>query len=411
MMKLRIKLLSILLLFNCSFIYGQIDQYNYKRELKGISEQWHKIILPDEVFGKTSNDLTDIRIFGITADNDTLETPYFLRIASERASNKDVSFKTLNTSHNIKGYYFTFEIPTIEAINQIKLDFKQNNFDWQIKLEGSQNQIDWFTVIENYRILSIKNEITDFQFTKLSFPSSKYRFFRLRIDSKEKPELTSARISQYEIINGTFKNYTIRKFNVKENKENKETEIDIELQMPVKVSHLKIDINSSFDFYRPITIKFLTDSIKTEKGWKYNYSTLTSGTLNSIEENEFKFSNTNVQRLKILIHNHDNQALTINSIQVKGNVHELVARFTEHASYILTYGNKIASRPNYDIDRFTDKVPINITALELGDELKIEKDKVSKTDPLFKNMTWLWTIMGLIILVLGWFSIKMIRKE
>ncbi len=411
MMKPTIKLISILLLFNCSFIYGQIEQYSYRRELKGISEQWHKIILPDEVFGKTSNDLTDIRIFGITADNDTLETPYFLRIANERVSNKDISFTTLNASNNDKGYYFTFEIPTIEAINQIKLEFKQNNFDWQIKLEGSQNQNDWFTVIENYRILSIKNEITDFQFTKLSFPSSKYRFFRLRIDSKEKPELTSARISQYEIIDGAFKNYTIRKFNVNENRETKQTEIDIELQMSVKVSHLKIVVNGSFDYYRPVTIKCLTDSIKTEKGWKYNYSTLTSATLNSIEKNEFKFSSTTVQRLKILIHNQDNQPLSIDTIQIKGYVHELVARFTEDASYFLTYGNNKAPRPNYDLDRFADKVPINLTTLDMGDEMTIEKEKVPETAPLFKNMIWLWTIMGLIILVLGWFSIKMMRKE
>ncbi|MDZ4148065.1 MAG: DUF3999 family protein [Flavobacteriaceae bacterium] len=410
MMKPIINILSLLLILRCSFSYGQIEKYNFKRELKGVSEQWHTIILPDEIFGKTSNDLSDIRIFGITADNDTIETPYFLRIATERVSNKDVSFKTLNASHSDKGYYFTFELPTIETINQIKLEFKQNNFDWQIKLEGSQNQSEWFTVIENYRILSIKNEITDFQFTKLSFPSSKYRFFRLCIDSKEKPELTSARISQYEIIDGTFKNYTIRKFNIKENKENKQTEIDIELQMPVNVSQLKIDVNGSFDYYRPVTIKCLTDSIKTEKGWKYNYSTLTSATLNSIEKNEFKFSSTTVQRFKILIHNQDNQPLSIDTIQIKGYVHELVARFTEGASYFLTYGNNKAQRPNYDIDRFADKVPMTLTALELGSELSIEKEKALMTAPLFKNMTWLWTIMGLIILVLGWFSIKMLRK-
>jgi len=410
MMKPIIKFICILLLFNCSFSYGQIDQYNYRRELKGISELWHNIILPDEIFGKTTNDLTDIRIFGITAGNDTIETPYLLRIATESALNKDVSFRALNTSHNDEGYYFTFEIPTIEAINQITLEFKQNNFDWQIKLEGSQNQNDWFTVIENYRILSIKNEVTDYKFTKLSFPSSKYRFFRLCIDSKEKPELTSARISQYEIIEGSFRNYAIRKLNVQENRETKQTEIDIELQMPVKVSQLKIDVNGSFDYYRPITIKYLTDSIKTEKGWNYNYSTLTSATVNSIEKNEFQFSSTTAQRLKILIHNQDNQPLSIDTIQIKGFVHEIVARFTEDASYFLTYGNNNAQRPNYDIDRFADKVPMTLTALKLGNELSFEKEKAPMSTPLFKNTTWLWIIMGLIILVLGWFSIKMMRK-
>lgn len=410
-MKTIIKILSILFILHCSFSYGQIEQYNFKRELKGISEQWHKIILPDEVYGKVSQELTDIRIFGITAGNDTVEAPYLLRLATEKISSKEVAFKTLNASHNDKGHYFTFEIPTTEPINQIKLDFKQKNFDWHIKLEGSQNQGDWFTVIENYRILSIKNEITDFQFTKLSFPSSKYRYFRMLIDSKEKPELSAASIAQHKITDGTFRNYTLRKFDIKENKETKQTEIDIELQMPVPVSHLKVDIKDTFDYYRPFTIKYLTDSIKTEQGWKYNYNTLTSGTLNSIEKNEFKFSSTTVQRLKIFIHNQDNQPLTIDTLQVKGYVHELLARFTEEATYFLTYGNKAAARPHYDIDRFTDKVSVTLTALDLGNELTIEKEEVPVTDPLFKNKTWLWTIMTVIILLLGWFSVKMIRKN
>jgi hypothetical protein len=402
---------SLLLILHCSYSYGQIEQYNFKRELKGISEQWHRIILPDEVFGKVSQELTDIRIFGITKSNDTVEVPYLFRLASEKTFVKDVVFKTINTSQKDKGFYFTFEIPATEPINQIKLDFKQNNFDWRVKLEGSQNQSEWFTIIENYRILSINNEITDFKFTQLNFPSSKYRFFRLFIDSKEKPELTSASIAQQEITNGTSRNYSIKKFGKKENRETKQTEIDIELQMPVLISYLKITIKDSFDYYRPITIKYLNDSTKTEQGWKYNYITLASGTLNSVDKNEFKFSSKTAQKLKILIHNQNNQPLTIDTLIVKGYEHEILARFTEQASYVLTYGNKIAARPNYDIDHFTDKIPITLTTLDIGNELIIEKELVSEKAPLFKNKTWLWGIISLTILVLGWFSIKMMRKD
>lgn len=410
-MKLAVKSYTWLLLLLCSYSYGQMEQYDYKRELKGISGQWHNVILPNDIFGKVSQNLSDIRIFGITANNDTFESPYLLRLTTEKISSKEVAFKTLNASHNDKGYYFTFEIPTKEPINQIKLKFIQENFDWRLKLAISQNQQEWFTVIENYRILSIKNEITDFQFTKLTFPSSKYRFFRLLIDSKEKPDLVVASIAQHEITSGIYRNYPIKDIRTKENKQSNQTEIDIELQMPVPVSYVNIDITDTFDYYRPVTIKYLTDSFKTEQGWKYKYSTLKSGTLNSIEENEFKFSSITLQKLKILIHNQDNQALTLDSIKVKGYVHELVARFTEPATYFLTYGNNKAVKPHYDIDRFIDKIPKKLTAIEIGNELAIEKENVPVTDPLFKNKNWLWTIMTVIILLLGWFSIKMIRKN
>lgn len=410
-MKLKVKYSTLLLLLACSYSYGQIEQYNYKRELKGITDKWHKVVLPDEIFGKVSSNLYDIRIFGITANNDTIEAPYLFRLTTEKISSNDISFKTVNVSHNEKGYYFTFEIPTNEPINQIKLDFKRQNFDWRLKLEGSQNQQEWFTVIEDYRILSIKNELTDFQFTNIVFPNSRYRFFRLFIASKENPYLMVAKVSQYELTDGDYRNYPIKKTKINQDKQTKQTEIEIDLQLPVSVSHIKISIKDTFEYYRPVTIKFLVDSFKTEQGWKYSYSTLTSGTLNSLELNEFKFTSTILQKLKILIQNRDNQHLTIDTIEVKGYLHELVGRFTEPATYFLTYGNSKAEPPQYDIDHFADKIPKTMTTLILGTEQVIDKEEISETEPIFKNKTWLWIIMAVIILLLGWFSIKMIRKN
>jgi hypothetical protein len=408
---MTIKPYTWLLLLLYSYAHGQVEDYNFKRELNGVSEQWHKIILPNNIFGKVSQPLSDIRIFGITAENDTIESPYLIQRRKEEISNKEVVFQILNTAHNEKGYYFTFEIPTMESINQLNLEFNQQNFDWRLKLEGSQNQQEWFTVIEDYRILSIKNELTDFQFTKINFPNSKYRFFRLFIASKEKPDLTGARIVQHDISEGLYENYPIEKINIKENKQLKRTEVNIQLQLPVPISKINFNIAETFDYYRPVTIKYLVDSFETEQGWKYNYSTLTSGTLKSIEENVFTFKSKTIQKLKIIIHNQDNQALNLGSIKVKGYVHELVARFTLPASYFLFYGNNKAMEPNYDIQRFRENIPKNLTALEIGEEQAIEKPKVSVTTPLFQNENWLWAIMAVIILLLGWFSVKMLNKK
>lgn len=411
LMSPRIKISLGLIIASCSFSFGQIDQYNYSREVQGNPDQWNVISLPDEIFGKISQDLSDIRIYGITENNDTVEAPYLIRLSKETVSNNEVSYKTINYSHNNNGYYITFEIPTTETINHINLNFDQQNFDWHVQLAGSQNQLEWFTIIENYRILSIKNEWTDFQFSNLSFPNSNYRYFRLYIDSKVRPELTATRIAQYEITEGTLRNYPIQQIETKENKSEKQTEINIRLSQPEPVSYIKIGVKDSFDYYRPITIEYVTDSFKTEKGWKFNYQTLASGTLNSFEKNIFRFNSTTLQKLRILIDNHDNQPLTVDSIQTQGYVHELVTRITEPAKYVLCYGNKNARVPQYDIDWFTDKIPEKLKALELGEERVIEKEGTPGVKPLFENKTWLWIVMSVIIVLLGWFSINMIQKK
>ena len=390
--------------------FAQMTDYQYKRDLSGIENQWHKLVLPDEIFGKTKQNLSDIRIYGITPEEDTIEAPYLLRLTKDEIYTKEISFNELNVSHNQKGYFFTFEIPSKEPINQIKLDFTQTNFEWQILLEGSQDMKEWFTILEDYRILSIRNDYVDFIYGNLTFPPSKYRYFRVLVKSKEKPDLSSATISRNETKEGIFRDYEVKRMITLEKEQSKQTELDIELKQPVPVSHIRIEVSDTFDYYRPVTIQYLVDSLNTEQGWKYNYSTLAIGTLNSLEENEFELGSTILQKLKVIISNRDNQPLNVGAVKVKGYLHELQTRFAREADYFLAYGNEQAIKPSYDIGHFADKIPETMTILTLGEEQEIGQTEESGIKPLFESKTWLWAVMVVIILLLGWFSLKMMRK-
>lgn len=409
-MKWKIKLMVGCLLLFCSFSYGQMGQYNYKRTLAAAHDQWHIIVLPDDFFGKAAADLSDIRIFGITKNNDTITAPYILQVAAEKIIENDVGFKLINQAKKNNGYYFTFALAGEKTINQIKLDFQNQNFDWHIKLEGSQNQHEWFTVADNYRILSIKNKSTNYQFTTLAFPDASYQYFRLFVSSNSKPELETAKISAEGITPGKYRTYAINDVKTIEEKQQHETITTIDLSLPVPVSYLKIYVRDTIDYYRPVTIKYLADSVKTEKGWMYTYRPLISATLNSIEKNEFKFNGMVLKKLQLVVENQDNQPLKIDSFQVKGFEYSLLARFTGAATYYLVYGNNNATKPDYDIERFTDKIPAVVTALALGTAQPVQKENTPVTAPFFQNKMWLWSIMVIIIFILGWFSVSMMRK-
>ncbi len=390
--------------------FAQMAQYQFKRDLSGIENQWHRLVLPDEIFGKTKQNLSDIRIYGITPEEDTIEAPYLLRLTKEETHSKEISFDELNVSHNQKGYFFTFEIPSKESINQIKLDFTQTNFEWQISLEGSQDMKEWFTILEDYRILSIRNDYVDFKYGNLTFPPSKYRYFRVLVKSKEKPELSTVTILRNETKEGIFRDYEVHKLSVQEKELSPQTEVEVELIQPVPVSHIRIEVSDTFDYYRPVTIQYLVDSLNTEQGWKYNYRTIATGTLNSLEENEFELGSTILQKLRIIISNRDNQPLNVGAIKAKGYLHELYTRFAHEANYFLVYGNELAVKPGYDIGYFTEKIPEYMTVLTLGEEQEIGQTEESGIKPLFESKSWLWAVMVVIILLLGWFSLKMMRK-
>lgn len=404
--------------FTCFFLlvafalsFGQMQEYSYKRALIGVHDSWHQITLPNDIFEKVLPNLADIRIYGITAEKDTIEASYVLQLNKDKKITTQVPFKILNTSHNNKGYYVTFEVPSKATINQLQLSFKLFNFDWFLDLEGSHNQKEWFSVLEDYRILSIKNGKTFYEFTNLIFPNSNYSFFRLLIKSTIKPELKSASASYNTLKQGVFKDHAIKHWNIKNHKAEKLTDIEVELLQAVPVSHINIHVNAAYDFYRPTTIQWVSDSIKTQKGYQYNYRTLTKNTLNSIEKNEFTFENTIAKKLKITIENQDNQPLTIDQVTVKGSVYDVMIRFTEPANYYLTYGNSTAFKPSYDVNRFISKIPDTISRITLGNEEIIYKEPKATKSPLFENPRWLWALIFVIIILLGGFTFKMMKDK
>jgi hypothetical protein len=400
-----------LLFLCCTNVFAQIDDYSFKRELKGITNLWHTVELPNAVLDKVSEDLSDIRLYGITPENDTVEAPYLIDIKKEHIENKRVDYELLNVSHNANGYYFTFKIPSKNA-NEILFDFGQHNFDWRISLEGSQDQLSWFKMIENYRILSIQNQFSNYQFTKVSFPNSAYRYIRVCVKSREKPNLLSANVYLKERTGGKTRDYKIVKQTISELKDEKQTVIDLDLEYNVPISSVQLWAADEFDYYRNVTIQYLSDSTKTKHGYIYHYQNTGSGVLSSIDPHGFSLNNTQAKKLKIIIENNDNQALNIEKIKIQGNVHTLVARFTEPGSFFMVYGKDNTPHPHYDINHFASNIPDVLTSLTLGNEERMtEEVNSSKTNAPIVNKGWLWAIILVIIAVLGGFTLKMLKNK
>jgi len=408
-MKTSIALIFFLSIFSYSF--SQMNEYDFKREIIDIKGQWNSIELPDNLYSKINPNLSDIRVYGITSNNDTIEAPYILNKGEGIDSNTEVDFKLINQSKNKSGYFFSFRIAQEKTINQMVLNFKQTNYDWRIKLEGSHNQKEWFTIITDYRILSIKTNLSDYRFNKIRFPDSRYGYYRIRINANVKPVLILTKIGLDTSKGGLSKMVTVKRVQTTEDKKRKQTIIDLNLGMTIPVSKLKMVVKDKIDFYRPITIEYLTDSFKTEKRWYYNYSEVQNSTLSSIDKQEFEFGSCITNKLRITIDNNDNQSLKFDSFQVAGFKTILITRIAEPAKYYLCYGRKNPEKPSYDIEQFSYKISNRVHKVTLGNERFVNPNKSEPDEPLFINKAWLWAIMTIIILLLGWFTLKMIKKE
>lgn len=408
---LRNKFILGLCLLSSISLWSQQIPFNYQRDILSVTEDWHRIIIPEDMYGKVKPGLDDIRIYGLTSANDTIETPYLIYKKDAQLKSISYGFQVINRTKTDLGHYFTLQLEATKTINKILLKFEDKNFDWRIKLEGSQDQQEWFSILDDYRILSIKNTTSDYQFTDLVFPEANYKYFRVFIPAKAQPVLQSAEVLENENRSGVYRDYDIKSQRITNKKKDKSTQIDIDLEHLVPVERLKIKVATDFDYFRRFQMQYLADSAMTEKGMKYFYRTITQNTLSSLDDNEFSFKSVLAKKLRILISNDDNQPLEIASVQVSGAQQEIIARFTAPADYKLVYGNKETQRPIYDLDKFVKNDKTEWTVLPLGEERVITREEEVNVAIWWEKPWVLYSLMGLIMLILGGFTYQMLRTS
>ncbi len=392
-------------------IFGQVEDYEYRTPIIDAQSGWNSIILPSEMLSQAKDDLSDIRIYrNIPKSDKSIEQPYIIEIQESKNEKTDVQFKIINPTVKRGVYSYTFELSNQKSVNRIHLNFSNKNFDWLVHLEGSMDQNSWSTITHNYRIVSLKNSYTDFQYTDLSIPESKFNFYKISFSSSLKPNLKNATLSKEVKSKSSYTTYPIQGSKKEDSEDSKTTTIELDLGKKLPVSQIEMNCTSTNDYYRPIKIEGVVDSFETEKGWKYRYTLLYQGTLNSINENAFSFLNRLFQKFRITIKNFDNQPLSFNGYSAKGPNYRLITRLDDTENIILCYGNEKANSPLYDISYFKEKIPNDPHEASLGDAGHFPKGSTT-TNPLFKNKWWLWGLLILVIILLGVFTLKMLKEE
>jgi hypothetical protein len=399
-------LLSFFLLAQLAF--GQ-DTYHYRRPLKGIEDQWHRISLPDALYGKLKNPFTDLRILGLTPDGDTVEAPYLLEVAKSKEIMTMISNASLNPVERNGYYYFTLYATEHDVINRIDLKFNNANFSWPILLEGSQNQDDWYTVLRDYQILSIREGYADYAFTSLYFPDCSFRYYRIGIPADQIPELRQAGLWHQEREAGVVKNYTPKHMEVRQ--KGKQTIVDLEFEYAVPIDWLEARIKTDFDYYRPCAVYYHQGESLPEREGLRSYTRAASDVLCSAKLSGIGWEDPHIAKYwRLVVDNFDNEALDFDSVRCSGPEHSLVARFTSKADYFLYYGRDRMEAPIYDLSYFTDKIPEELKRLVPGAEEALILPEIPE-EPFLKSRWWLWSLIALVVLMLGGFTLRMLKSS
>ncbi|QQS42140.1 MAG: DUF3999 family protein [Acidobacteriota bacterium] len=397
---MRLSVWVIFILLSLPAVSAGQEEFAFKRKIEGAKEGWARIVLPDEIYSRLRPDMADLRIFAVSASGTSEQVPFVIDRGGAGGVRR-VDFRLINQTRGDGGRYYTFEPVETSYVNRLVLSFGVRNFDWRVSLEGSNDQRDWQTIVDNYRVLAISNELADYRFTMIEFPQTKFAYFRLFVPTDQDPGPVSASLELESPARRGLSSYSVENFSVSEDKERKRTVVDLTLTNVVPVSAVSFEIADRIDYFRPATIGYSAGGRDEER-----FERLGSFTLSSFDPGPYRFQEARSDRFRITIENGDSPTLRITSVSPLGYRYELKARMPGAEEYWVHYSDPNATRPDYDIENFSEQIPDELPELTLGIEMEAE----GRTAKYLESTVWLWAALAVVIVLLGWFSVRLLRK-
>lgn len=396
-----------------SITFAQIESYSFKRPINKVEkEDYYKISLSPEITARCQSNLSDIRIYNIT-EQDTTEVPYLLNWMGSFIKEMPIPFELINDTYNEKCCsYVTLKFQKKQNINQIKLNVSDSNFDKRLKIEGSNDAKQWYTIKEHLRIVRFRNASEDYSYTTLNFNHSEFTYFRIKFDDdgSQRIHVTEAYAYENQLIEGEYNSLKITDKKQIENKKEKTSEIIVNFPYPYLVNYITIKSNSKNDFYRNINIYGSNGTIKTEKGDIESWYIITTSIFSSLEDNTIFCNNSKTKKLKLEIINYDNEPIVVDEIKAFAEQCQLLTHLPSSNQLYLAYGKENDNPPNYDLVHFKDKIPNELSNAEYGAE-QIKIATSNRPEQLIKSKVWLWIVMGIVLVIIGYFALSMLRKE
>lgn len=405
--------ITLFLMFFLLTCRGGIAQnFSSKRALEVNHTGWNRFSLPAELEAKCRTDMADLRILAIKKNGDTMEAPYTLRYWKHETSKKNIPLNILNQTQKGSSYFYTFENSAQHKLEKIELTFSPENFEYRVVLEGSHDQIEWFTILKEYRILAMHNDVADFSFTTLLFPATTFSYFRLRVPATGNPGLTKAVIPGNGAGEGTFQPLNIIRAEALMDPVKKQTIYTVTLPEKLPVSNLRVFTSGQGDYVRSGTVLSLAENMGSAAPSDTIFIPCSAIVLSNPGANSFSIPRIRTRQIRLIVENGDNEPLQIDSMRLSIRQQPVWVQLPEAGKYLIAYGNKYAKFPKYDAaEVLLRSNPIIHEEYSIGNEEPYNTGIKAARGSWIENKLFLYILMAVIIALLGYFSISMMRKK
>ncbi len=392
-------------------IGGNYRDFRFERSITLPRSAWNTIHLPSQVQALCRPSLADLRILALSTKGDSIEIPYIIRYARGGTKGIERSLEIVNAGHEANAQSFMLENPGAKRLNMIELEYPETNFDCLVRVEGSDDRKQWLSVIDSQRIVAVSDEHESYSYTTIHLPPCTFKWLRVRLNDATMDLPKSVRCFDYSMDSAQTEPITPGSWKSELSTKDRMTHVILDFPQAMQLSAIALDISESFEYSRPVSIYTIGDSVHTSHGSYCPRTLQYTGMLRSDLERRLVFSAASSAHWLIEIEHGDNMPIHVAGLHAECERVSLAARFpTEGISEVwLVYSNPNASVPSYDIASFENIVPKDSPELSLGSE-RARSASITKSLPLLSNPLWMWSAIGLIVLLVGGATLRMMRQ-
>jgi len=371
-----------------------------------------KVSLDENVFERSLPDFSDIRIVDMT---NRKELPYKLQIEQGERVKKSYEV-TRQDYQEILGQYTEFVADLGKdgiLHNELEIQTYSTNFQYDVLTEASNDKKEWMVLSQDSIFdLTIVDKKFKAQNTTVKFPANTYRYIKAKVITGDAPLFKVTGLQSHYFQESLPRKRPLMPLVDRriEDKENKTSELVLDLGFsgfPVNEIIFRIQEDN---FYRKVKIESSDDKnnwiIVNDSGSIYSYRNgeLRRKTLSIL------FPEIKSRYLRITIFNEDDSPLSYSEITLLAFEHQVIFEANSKSDYSIYYGNKVARKPIYDLERtFEFMNEEDIPEANLGEEMG--NIDYAPTIPVTERFPWLLPVsVGISALLIALLVVKTYRK-
>jgi hypothetical protein len=353
-------------------------------------------------------------------DKNGEEVPFLFR--NDKAAATEMSIRWLD---KVGGDYWArwysrniFENRGGKLTDRLALRIRNADVTQNFWLSGSDNRTDWYIIKEDYRYDAAYNPQAGSNLLTIHFPPVDYKYFKVELRHywEEPIQIMGAGIYAFDTTKGNFTEVT--GLDLAQKEEGRQSLVTLELGARHYLDRLFLEIDGPELYHREARLQ---RHLGGETG---TWDDVKAFTISSESAVMLQLPGIRAERLRIVIENKDDKPLRVAGARAWQTRKFLTMRMESGAPYTIKIGPEDLRAPEYDLAYFDKKLPSSMGVQWAGSPVSLLAPPApaqggapaapaqveEPVKPFFQHPAFLWGGIGLIVLVLGFLSIRMLRE-